>query len=200
MSVIGCRFSGKGRFSVWAADRSVNQILNIMEAACKAAFEYRGGHWMSKRMLFGWTNAPATFAHNMDLMIFRSKGAKNTSRIKILTITTTILPFPARATIGLNTLARWKPFLLLRCGMNGSSKPQKFISLILKSELLVLLYKRMASDPTKVDTLLSMKIPENALEVRSFVGLAHWFQEHVKGLAWNITALNKLAVSGLEFK
>ena len=45
-----------------------------------------------------------------------------------------------------------------------------------------------------------MKIPENALEVRSFVGLAHWFQEHVKGLAWNITALNKLAVSGLEFK
>jgi len=73
MSVIGCRFSGKGRFSVWAADRGVNQILNIMEAACKAAFEYRGGHWMSKRMLFGLTNAPATFAHNMDLMISEVK-------------------------------------------------------------------------------------------------------------------------------
>ena len=37
------------------------------------------------------------------------------------------------------------------------------------------------------------------MDVKSFVGLAHWFQEHCKGMAWNTTNLNKLSVAGSEF-
>ena len=50
--------------------------------------------------------------------------------------------------------------------------------------------KRKRADPEKVETLLSMKTLESTSEVKSFVGLAHWFQEHVKGMAWSITHLN----------
>jgi len=44
-----------------------------------------------------------------------------------------------------------------------------------------------------------MKTPQNSSEVKSFVNLAPWFQEHVKGLAWNIETLNKLSFTGSDF-
>ena len=69
------RIAEKGMFSIWDAHRGFNQIMNTLEAVVKAAFEYKGGHWMSWRMLFGCTNAPATFARNMDPTIAETKAA-----------------------------------------------------------------------------------------------------------------------------
>ena len=63
----------------------------------------------------------------------------------------------------------------------------------------ILSTKGKRADPDKLETLLSMRRPENAADVKSFFGLAHWFQEHCKCLAWNITILNKLSVAGSEF-
>src|SRR5436189_6284280 len=61
-------------FSMWDADRGFNQITNTLRAALRAAFEHKGGHWMSWRMLVGCTNAPATFARNMDPTITETKA------------------------------------------------------------------------------------------------------------------------------
>lgn len=44
MQVILSRFSGKGMFSIWDADRGFNQIMNTLRAALRAAFEYKDGH------------------------------------------------------------------------------------------------------------------------------------------------------------
>jgi hypothetical protein len=54
-------------------------------------------------------------------------------------------------------------------------------------------------DPDKIETLLSMRTLENTADVKSFVGLVYWFQEHCKDMAWNIITLNKLSVAGSKF-
>ena len=203
MSVILRRFAGKGRFSVWDADRGFNQILNTIEAACKAAFEYRGGHWMSKRMLFGLTNAPATFARNMDPTISEVK-----EQFKRHILDQDIDNYYDDTTISgpsgdwLGHLRATESFLIIAMRHGWKFKASKIRIAYPEIKILGVIVSAHGKrpDPTKVDALLSMKTPENALEVRSFVGLAHWFQEHVKGLAWNITALNKLAVSSADFE
>ena len=203
MSVILRRFAGKGRFSVWDADRGFNQILNTLDAACKAAFEYQGGHWMSKRMLFGLTNAPATFARNMDPTISEVKEQFK-EHIPDQDVDNyyddTTISGPGDDWLG--HLRATESFLIIAMRHGWKFKASKIRIAYPEIKILGVIVSAHGKrpDPTKVDALLSMKIPENALEVRSFVGLAHWFQEHVKGLAWNITALNKLAVSGSEFK
>ena len=65
MTVILSRFAGKGMFCLWDADRGFNQITATVRAAHRAAFEHLEELWMSWRMSFGTTNAPATFARNM---------------------------------------------------------------------------------------------------------------------------------------
>jgi hypothetical protein len=43
MAVILSRFAGKGMFSIGDADRGFSQIMNTLETAVKAAFEYIQG-------------------------------------------------------------------------------------------------------------------------------------------------------------
>src|ERR1700738_1432531 len=47
-------------------------------------------------------------------------------------------------------------------------------------------------DPDKRDTLLEMRIPRTASELKSFVGLAQWFSEHIPGLSWKTSILRKM--------
>ena len=53
-------------------------------------------------------------------------------------------------------------------------------------------------DPEKQDTLLSMRIPRTAVELKSFLGLAQWFSEHIPALSWKTTVLRRMAIEALS--
>lgn len=51
-------------------------------------------------------------------------------------------------------------------------------------------------DPDKVDTLLSLRVPRQDSELKSFLGLALWFTEHIPGLAWNTEHMRQMLTQG----
>src|SRR5271170_447398 len=47
-------------------------------------------------------------------------------------------------------------------------------------------------DPEKRNTLLTMRLPRHASELKSYVGLAQWFTEHIPALSWKIPLLRRM--------
>jgi hypothetical protein len=175
MQVILSRFSGKGMFSIWDVDRGCNQIMNTLRAALRAAFECQGVHWMSWRTLFGCTNAPATFARNMDPTITETKAelkGKTSDQELDNYYADYILSGPSEDWLGrlkataifLNIAIkhRWK-FKVSKIRIAYSEV--KILGVIVSSN-----EKRTDSDTS---TLLSMDAPQNLSDVKSFVSLVH---------------------------
>jgi hypothetical protein len=70
MNMIMARLAGKGRFSIFDADRGfLLQITHTRRAMLRTAFELLGCLFCSTRMLLGEVNAPATFMRNMEPMV-----------------------------------------------------------------------------------------------------------------------------------
>ena len=202
MTDIFSKMSGKGLFSMWDADRGFCQIIMAQDAMVKAAFEYVKRHYMSRRMLFGLTGAPATFCRNNEPTIRETKerlvaeapdhDIDNYFDDNIISGTEGSWMGHLKATIAFLEVAMSHGWKYKAAKVRIGYFEIKLLGVIVSS-------KGKRADPEKVETLLSMRRPDNSAEVRSFVGLAHWFQEHCKGMAWNITVLNKLSVAGSEF-
>jgi RNase H-like domain found in reverse transcriptase/Reverse transcriptase (RNA-dependent DNA polymerase) len=202
MAVILRRFAGKGMFSVWDADCGFNQIINTSGAAEKAAFEFLRRLYNSLRMLFGCTNSPATFARNMDPTVQEVRQAlKSANLLQDLNnyFDDCILSGPSDE--WQNHLRATSTFLEIAIRYGWKFKCSKIRIAYTQVSILGVIVSAFGkrAHPQKVDTLLAICTPRNSSEVKSFVGLAHWFQEHIKGLAWNIVTLNKLSVAGEEF-
>ena len=202
MSAIFSKMSGKGLFSMWDADRGFFQIIMAWLAMRRAAFEYKKRHYMSLRMLFGLTGAPATFCRNNEPTIQETKERLVTEAPDHDIdnyFDDNIISGPEDSWLGY--LKATTAFLEVAISHGWKYKAAKVRIGYFEIKLLgvILSAKGKRVDPDKIETLLSMRRPENAADVKSFVGLAHWFQEHCKCLAWNITILNKLSVAGSEF-
>ena len=55
-------------------------------------------------------------------------------------------------------------------------------------------------DPAKIKVIVSWKPPRNVIEVRSFLGLAGYYQQFVKGFSVIVSTLTKLLLKGVKFK
>ena len=169
MAVILRRFAGKGTFSIWDADRGFNQIMNTLEAALKAAFEHKGGHWMSWRMLFDCTNAPITFARNINPMIAETKeDLKEQAPDQAMDnyYDDCILSGPSDDWLGhLHATAIFLSIAILHGWKFKASKIRIGYPEVKILGVIVSAHGKRA-DPAKVDALLAMKTPQNASEVR----------------------------------
>ena len=153
-------------------------------------------------MSFSTTNAPATFAHNMAPTIKDIKAElkeKTPDQDVDNYYDDCIQSGPAEDWLG--CLKATDIFLSKAMQHGWKFKASKICIAYPEAKILGVIASAKGKhvDPSKVDTLLTMCTPCNASEVRSFIGLIHWFQEHIKGLAWNITTLNKLSVVGSSF-
>ena len=54
-------------------------------------------------------------------------------------------------------------------------------------------------DPTKIEAIVSWKTPQNVTKVRSFLGLAGYYQRFVKGFFVITSSLTKLLQKGVKF-
>jgi len=173
-------------FCIWDPDCGFNQITATSQAAHRAAFEYLEELWMSSRMSFGTTNAPAIFACNMAPTI---KDIKVELKEKVLNhdvdnyyddcIQSGLVEDwlgCLKATDIFFSKAMQHGWKFKASKMHIAYPEVKILGVIISA-------KGKHVNPSKVDTLLAMHIPHNASEVRSFVRLICWFQEHIKGLA-----------------
>src|SRR5436190_4832137 len=157
---------------------------------------------LSLRMLFGLTGAPATFNRNNEPTIREAKERLITEALDHGIdnyFDDNIISGPEGSWLG--HLKATIAFLEVAISHGWKYKADKVRIGYFEIKLLgvIVSAKGKRVDPDKIGTLLSMRRPENSTEVKSFVGLAHWFQEHCKGMAWNITILNKLSVAGSNF-
>ena len=60
--------------------------------------------------------------------------------------------------------------------------------------------KGIRVDPTKIDAIVNWKPPRNVTEVRSFLGLAGYYQRFVKGFSVIASTLTKLLQKGVKFE
>ena len=138
MSVILNKMSGKGLISIWDADRGYYQIIMDRDASRKAAFEYKNRHYMSLRMLFGLSTAAATFDRNNEPTIRATK-----ERLEAEVPDHDIDNYfddniiSGIRDLGLAICKQLRSFSRSHVHMAGSSKHQKFASLISKSNSLV---------------------------------------------------------------
>ena len=55
-------------------------------------------------------------------------------------------------------------------------------------------------DPTRIEVIVSWKLPRNVTEVRSFLGLAGYYRWFVKGFSVIPSTLTKLLWKGVKFE
>ena len=60
--------------------------------------------------------------------------------------------------------------------------------------------KGIRVDPAKIEAIVSWKPPQNVTEVRSFLGLAGYYRQFVKGLSVIASTLTKLLRKGVKFE
>src|SRR5271169_6474701 len=144
------------------------------DAMVKAAFEYMKRHYMSRRMLFGLTGAPATFCRNNEPTIRETK-----ERLIIEApdhdidnyFDDNIISGPEGSWLA--HLKATIAFLEVAISHGWKYKAAKVRIGYFEIKLLgvIVSAKGKRADPEKVETLLSMRRPDNSAEVRSFVGL-----------------------------
>ena len=54
--------------------------------------------------------------------------------------------------------------------------------------------------PTRIEVIVSWKLPRNVTEVRSFLGLAGYYRWFVKGFSVIASTLTKLLWKGVKFE
>ena len=197
MNTIMARLAGKGRFSIFDADRGFLQITHTRRAMLRTAFELLGRLYCSTRMLFGEVNAPATFMRNMAPMI---DGLQEQILEKMPDSGESIDNYFDDVILsgmseGWNDHLRSIELLLVSAISRGwKFKASKIRIAYEKLKVLGVIISATGKspDPTKVDALLSMRRPRTSSELKSFLGLAHWFGDHVPALAWQSKHLHAM--------
>ncbi|GAO49753.1 hypothetical protein G7K_3895-t1 [Saitoella complicata NRRL Y-17804] len=178
----------KGMFISADADRGFQQIIMALLAITFTAFERLGEHLESLRMLFGFVNAPATWNRNADVMLGSAKKGK-----RILNYMDDLIA-GSKAGDYKHQLELLKE--LLRRGLNHGWKFKltklkvahtkiKFVGYIMSAA-------GLEADPSKIDALMSLRLPDTGSEIRSYFGLANWFRDQMPAFADNTRSLAAL--------
>ena len=203
MSTIMSNLSGKGRFSVFDADRGYFQILHTPRAMRRAAFELLGRLYYSTRMLFGEVMALATFMRNMSPLVDETrelfKVDPKTDRGSDVKFTDVDNYFndvilSGHADSLTHHLCTINVFLSSVIKRGWKFKASKIRIAYDKIKVLGVIVSATGKepDPTKVDALLAMRQPETASEVKSWLRLAQWFGDHIPAMAWRTCFLHKM--------
>jgi hypothetical protein len=182
--------SGMGTWSMMDTDRGYSQIIMALLCIFMTAFEMLHQMWESLRMLFGMTGAPATFHRNMAIMmepvIEKYKEFVNWFFDDII-VGTKLKDWGLHADVVESVMkaARNKGWKFGAHKMRFGYNKLRLLGIIMTPQ-------GRCPDPEKQDTLLTMRIPRTASEMKSFLGLTQWFSEHIPALSWNTTSLRQL--------
>jgi hypothetical protein len=164
---------GSRWFSKLDMKSGYHQIRIYPEDEHKTAFRTHRGHWEFKVMPFGLTNAPATFQAAMN-SIFEPLLRKS-----VLIFMDDILVFS-------QTLQQYKQHLqevfdilqqnnlLIKASKCSFAQQQvEYLGHIISAE-------GVATSPDKVHAIKLWSTPENAKQLRSFLGLAGYYRKFIK--------------------
>ena len=157
------------------------------------AFRTRYGHYEFLIMLFGLTNAPATF---MDLMnhVFRHHVDQFVVVFiyDILVYSKDQENHNTHLRVVLETLRKEKLYAKLnKCEfwLNEVS----FLGHIVSKE-------GIQVDPKKIEVVVEWKPPRNVIEVRSFLGLAGYYRRFVKGFSMTAALMTRLLQKNVKYE
>ena len=159
----------------------------------KIAFRTSYGHYEFIVMPFGLTNAPAAF---MDLMnrVFRPYLDQFVMVFidDILVYSKDAQEHEHHLRIVLQTLRENQLFAKLsKCDF--WFKEVSFLGHIVSAE-------GIRVDPVKIEAIVNWKPPRNVTEVRSFLGLAGYYQRFVQGFSVIASSLTRLLRKGVKFE
>ncbi|KAA3483007.1 DNA/RNA polymerases superfamily protein [Gossypium australe] len=159
----------------------------------KTAFRTRYGHYEFLVMLFGLTNAPAIF---MDLMnrVFRSYLDKF-----VVVFIDDILIYSQDESDHAEHLKIVLQILRDKQLYDKFSKSEFWLREV---EFLghIVSGKGIRVDPGKISAIVEWKPPRNVSEVRSFLGLARYYRQFVKGFSMIATPMTKLLRKAVKFE
>jgi hypothetical protein len=193
MSELFDQTQGAKYFSKIDLRSGYHQVRIADEDVPKTAFRTRYGHFEFMVLPFGLTNAPATFMHLMQT-IFRPF------------LDEFVIVFLDDVLIYSKTLEEHKKHIemvldLLRLHKLYAKKSKceffrhriEFLGHTLSSE-----GKGMQED--KVKAIREWPVPKNAHEIRSFLGLAGWYQEFVKHFSAIVAPISELTHKDKAFE
>ena len=184
--------AGKGIWSIMDTDRGYMQIIMALLSIFLTAFEMFHQMWESTRMLFGMTGAPATFHRNMTIMmkpvLKKFQGLVNLFFDDII-VGTGKDDWGIHADVieAIMKAAENKGWKFGAHKMHFGYNKMRLLGITMTPQ-------GRSPDPEKQDTLLQMRIPRTASELKSFIDLAQWFSEHIPGLSWKTILLRRMIV------
>lgn len=182
--------AGMGIWSIMGTDRGYMQIIMGLLFISLTAFEMFRQMWESTRMLFGMAGAPATFHRNMTIMM---EPVLEKFQEFVKWFFDDIIAGTKKDDWGIHTevveaimkAAEDKGWKFSAQKMHFGYNKMHLLGIIMTPH-------GRSPDPEKQDTLLTMRIPRTASELRSFVALTQWFSEHIPGLSWKTTILCRM--------
>ena len=159
----------------------------------KTTFRTRYGHYEFLVMPFGLTNAPTAFMDLMnrvfhpyldqfvevfidDIWVYSKNAQENEQHLQIVL-----------------QILREKLLFTKLSKCDFWLKELSFLGHIVSA-------KGIRVDPAKIDAIVNWKPPRNVTEVRSFLGLARYYQRFVKGFFVIASTLTKLLQKGVKFE
>ena len=159
----------------------------------KTAFRTRYGHYEFLRMPFGLTNAPTAFMDLMNRVFHPYLDQFVVVFINdILVYSRDVQEHEQHLKIVLQILREKKLFAKLsKCDF--WLKEVLFLGHIVSVE-------GIRVNPGKIEVIVSWKLPQNVTKVRSFLGLARYYQLFVKGFSIIASPLTKLLQKWEKFE
>lgn len=184
--------SGARWFSILDLFAGYHQVRLKEGEEYKTAFSTHSGHFEFRVMAFGLTGAPNTFQHATNVTL------SSLLRKCVIVFFDDILVFSPtyeqhlidlRKVFQLLQAEHWH-IKLSKC--HFAQEKLSYLGHIISVE-------GIATDPVKVDAIVTWPVPSNARELRSFLGLARLYRKFIKHFAIIAKPLTNLLKKGTYF-
>jgi len=184
--------SGARWFSILDLYAGYHQVRLKEGEEYKTAFSTHSGHFEFRVMAFGLTGAPNTFQHAMNCTL------SSLLRKCVIVFFDDILVFSP--TYEQHLLDLRKVFALLKSEhwhikltkCHFAQQQLSYLGHIISAD-------GIATDPAKIEAIVSWPVPANVRELRSFLGLAGFYRKFIKHFAIITRPLTNLLKKGTYF-